>query len=158
MYADEDCMKIAIKEAEKGLKLYNYPFGCCIKTGDEIVAAYNTCVVEKSNVRHAEINAINKLLDKREGEKLEIFCTTEPCLMCIGAIHWSGIKRVVYGCSIKDSKEAGFNEIEISIKDIVESQNLAIEIVSGYMRDDCRELFAKWKKINRLIRWISHER
>lgn len=158
MYTDEDCMKLAIREAESGLKLYNYPFGCCIKMEDEIITAHNTCVVEKSNVRHAEINAIDKLMDKRGREKIEIFCTTEPCLMCLGAIHWSGIKRVVYGCSIKDSIAVGFNEIDISIKDIVQSQNLDIEIVSGYMRNECEELFLKWKKINRIMRWVNHER
>ena len=36
---------------------------------DEIITAHNTCIVEKSNVRHAEINAIDKLMDKRGREK-----------------------------------------------------------------------------------------
>lgn len=157
MYTDEDCMRIAIEEAEKGLKFYNYPFGCCIKTGDGIISAHNTCFLDKCNVRHAELNAIVKLCNRKNYDNLEIFCTTEPCLMCTGAIHWAGIKRVVYGCSVKESKEAGFNEIDICIKDIVERHNLDIEVISDFMRNECQLLFNKWIKINRVIRWVNNE-
>lgn len=158
MYTDETCMKVAIEEAKKGLQLYDYPFGCCIKIGDEIIRAHNTCIGENSNVKHAELNAIVKLANINICEKLEIFCTTEPCLMCFGAIHWAGIKRVVYGCSVKESKKAGFNEIDISIKDIVASQNLNIEVVSDFMKDECQLLFDKWNKINRVLRWARNEK
>ena len=43
--------------------------------------------------------------------ELELYVTAEPCIMCAGAIMWSGIKRVFYGVNSSDVERiTGFDE------------------------------------------------
>ena len=42
--------------------------------------------------------------------KFELFTSCEPCAMCLGAILWSGVKRVVCGASKVDAENIGFHE------------------------------------------------
>jgi tRNA(Arg) A34 adenosine deaminase TadA len=42
--------------------------------------------------------------------KFEFFTSCEPCAMCLGAILWSGVKRVVCGASKVDAENIGFHE------------------------------------------------
>ena len=62
------------------------------------------------------MNAI-KLAEKKLGTydlslyNLSIYVTSEPCMMCLGGIMWSGIKAVYYGVpSNKVTKITGFDE------------------------------------------------
>ena len=42
---------------------------------------------------------------------LKIYITAEPCIMCLGAIMWSGIKEVYFGVNSKSvEKITGFDE------------------------------------------------
>lgn len=40
----------------------------------------------------------------------ELVSTTEPCAMCLGAIPWSGVRRLVTGARDSDAREIGFDE------------------------------------------------
>ena len=62
------------------------------------------------------MNAI-KLAEKKLGTydlskyNLSLYVTAAPCLMCLGAIMWSGIKADYYGVSSKRvTKITGFDE------------------------------------------------
>ena len=39
-----------------------------------------------------------------------LYCSAEPCAMCIGAIHWSGVKRIVFAARDSDVRSIGFDE------------------------------------------------
>lgn len=78
--------------------------------GNLITKAFNSVVIEKCSHNHAEMNVIKK------AEKifntydlapfnLSLYVTSEPCLMCLGGIMWSGIKAVYYGVSSKDVEQ-----------------------------------------------------
>lgn len=104
----------ALKNIEKGFG----PFYAAIydKDGNFISGASNSVVSDNCSNSHAEINAI-KLAEKKLGTydlspfNLSIYITAEPCVMCMGAIMWSGIKNVFYGVSTKDVEEiTGFDE------------------------------------------------
>ena len=38
-------------------------------------------------------------------DELTLYTSTEPCVMCAGAIYWSGVGRLVYGCSARALEE-----------------------------------------------------
>jgi tRNA(Arg) A34 adenosine deaminase TadA len=42
----------------------------------------------------------------------ELVTSTEPCAMCMGAVTWSGIRKLVCGARGADAEEAGFDEGE----------------------------------------------
>ena len=71
---------------------------------------------ENCSNNHAEINTIKKaqqVLNTYDLSKCgaKIFITSEPCMMCIGAIMWSGIKEVYFSVtSDKVEKITGFDE------------------------------------------------
>ena len=86
------------------------------QNGNLIAKEANSVVNEVCSNNHAEINAIKKAQEKLEtydlsSYNLSIYITAEPCMMCIGAIMWSGIKNVYYSVPSKTvEKITGFDE------------------------------------------------
>ena len=84
--------------------------------GNLIAQAANNVINKSCSNNHAEMNAI-KLAEKKLGTydlspyNLSIYITSEPCMMCLGGIMWSGIKAVYYGVpSDKVTEITGFDE------------------------------------------------
>lgn len=84
--------------------------------GHLIAKAANSVVLDKCSHSHAEINVIKateKILNTYDlsAHNLTLYVTAEPCMMCLGAILWSGIKEIYYGVS-SDCVETitGFDE------------------------------------------------
>ncbi len=146
-------MILAIESALEGIeKGEGGPFGACIVRRGEVVAvAHNTVLRDNDPTAHAEINAIRAAAKKLGTWNLsgcEIYSTTEPCPMCFAAIHWSRIRRVYFGTTIDDVAKLGFNEIPLPTLKFKEIAGLEIEIVPGYMREECLKLLEKWKTLN----------
>lgn len=84
--------------------------------GKLIAKTSNSVVAEGCSNNHAEMNAIKaaeKALNTYDlsSHTLSLYVTSEPCMMCIGGIMWSGIKAVYYGVSSKKVEEiTGFDE------------------------------------------------
>ena len=86
------------------------------ENGNIISKTANSVVSEGCSNNHAEMNAI-KAAQKKLGTydlsayNLSLYVTSEPCMMCIGGIMWSGIKAVYYGVPSKRVEEiTGFDE------------------------------------------------
>ena len=86
------------------------------KKGNLIAKCPNSVVNENCSNNHAEMNTIKKAQEILEtydlsNYDLSIYITAEPCMMCIGAIMWSGIKEVYFGVPTKlVEKITGFDE------------------------------------------------
>lgn len=109
-----DLQKDAAIQIEKGYG----PFVAAIydDNGNLIAKTANSVVTENCSNNHAEINAIKEAEKKLNTfdlapYNLSIYVTSEPCIMCLGGIMWSGIKNVYYGVpSSKVEKITGFDE------------------------------------------------
>lgn len=84
--------------------------------GNLIAKTANSVINEQCSNNHAEMNAI-KATEKALGTynlapyNLSLYVTSEPCIMCLGGIMWSGIKAVYFGVSSRDVEEiTGFDE------------------------------------------------
>jgi len=81
----------------------NRPFGAVIvSAGGQVLAEAWCNTTETSDVTgHAATNAVRMLAGRglRHGElaAATVYCSTEPCVMCAGAICWCRIGRVVFG-------------------------------------------------------------
>lgn len=91
----------AYKEALKAKKIDDVPIGCVIVNNNKIISkGYNKKENKNNALLHAEIIAINKACKKMKSWRLdncEIYITLEPCMMCLGAIIESRIKKIYYG-------------------------------------------------------------
>ena len=77
--------------------------------------------------RHPELGILRLAaikLGKDDLKRATMYASTEPCVMCCGAIYWSGVSRLVYGCPTE----------------------MLGEIAGGSFVVPCRELFAKGKR------------
>ena len=94
------------------------PFVAAVYDGDGNLVAKmpNTVVSDKCSHNHAEMNVIRAAEEKLGTHDLtpfnmKLYCTSEPCAMCLGGIMWSGIKEVYYGVpSDSVEKITGFDE------------------------------------------------
>lgn len=149
-------MQKAIDAAYKAIKHFEAPFGCCIVNGSgETIATYNSCILDLTPISHAEINAINSMCRKMGCHNLDtcvLYATTQPCLMCLGAILWSGIRTVYYGCSLDTSIQYGFSETGYDFKKVIANAPYLLNFQGGYMVDECRALYQKWEQRNKIRR------
>ena len=114
----------------------------------EILAVARNTVLSQDATCHAEINAIriaSRLQMTYDLSGCEIYSTTEPCPMCFSAIHWAKIGRIIYGTTIEDVKKLGFNELDISNETMKKLGHSPVEIVGGFLVDDCRQLLDDWR-------------
>ena len=103
------------KELPDFIKRGHGPFVAAIYRGNKLIAKQaNSVVIDNCSNHHAEINVIyeaQKILKSYDlsDKNLSLYITAEPCMMCVGAIMWSGIKNVYYGVPSKTvEKITGF--------------------------------------------------
>lgn len=81
-----------------------------------IAKASNSVVKDNCSSSHAEMNVIKLAQSNLKTYdlapyNLSLYVTSEPCIMCIGGIMWSGIKNVFYGVPSKTVEAiTGFDE------------------------------------------------
>ena len=109
-YMDE-----AIKEAYEGIKNKDGgPFGAVIvKNGKIVGRGHNRVLKNEDPTCHGEMEAIRDACRQLKGHDLsgcEIYTTAEPCPMCLGAILWSNMQKMYYGCTKEDTDSIGFRD------------------------------------------------
>ena len=79
-----------------------------------------------------------------------LYTTHEPCPMCIGAVIWSRISQVVFGATMADNKryrdrhgnaQWRWRVIEVPAQAIAAQGDPVVELVAGFMREECIALF-----------------
>ncbi len=154
-------MQSAIKAAMEAESLGEIPIGACLidANGEILAVCGNRTILQSDPTAHAEILALREAGARIGNYRLSgavIYSTVEPCAMCAGALVNARIKRLVYG-----TKDERFGAVEthfnICTADFL---NHRIEIVSGVLADECRELmqsfFRRKRAENKLQRIIAN--
>ena len=138
--ADENFMRLALRQAEQAAAQGDVPVGAVIERGGKVIAAAgNERELRRDPTAHAEIIAIRAAADLLGGWRLPdctIYVTVEPCPMCAGAIYMSRIERLVYGAADVKAGAAG------TLMDIVRDPRLnhRVEVRSGLLAADAADL------------------
>jgi tRNA(Arg) A34 adenosine deaminase TadA len=122
------------------------PFGAAVfemETGRLVAPGVNMVVTAGCSVWHAEIVALAMAQEALGAYDLggdgmppcELVTSTEPCAMCLGAIPWSGVRRVVCGAREEDATAIGMDEGAKPADWVDAFERRGIEVV----RDVCRE-------------------
>jgi tRNA(adenine34) deaminase len=127
----------------------NRPFGAVIATADGqlLAEAINSNVESGDCTAHAEVNALREATPKHPRELLAtatMYASGEPCVMCAGAIFWSGIPRVVYGIDavrlrVFRGVVATQRDAELSCRDVFRASPHAIEAIGPCLVDEASE-------------------
>jgi tRNA(adenine34) deaminase len=130
-------MAKAIEEARAWAQEGGAPIVALVVSGDTLLAVgRNTRAAEGCGFAHAELNALlaAKPLLGRHPQGVTLYATLEPCAMCLGALVFAGISRLVYGSS---DPEGGAVEM---FRQHPVYHGWLPEIISGVMAVECDKL------------------
>ncbi|WP_325606292.1 nucleoside deaminase [Pseudorhodoplanes sp.] len=145
--ADERFMRMALEEARRA----DFPFGAVIvRDGKVIARGGNRGRALHDPTAHGEMVAIRNAVRSPGAEALRgavLYTTGEPCAMCMGAIIWCHIGRVVFAASI-DQLATLMDQIMVTSADLAARAKFApVEITGGVLADEAMALFrARVKK------------
>lgn len=144
-------MRRALEAAKDARNLNEVPIGACLvdKSGELLAVAGNRTIIDNDPTAHAEILALREAARKIGNYRLTETClytTIEPCAMCAGALVNARIKRLVYGAA-----DERFGAVETIFRICDNSSlNHKIEIASGVLREECKQLMQDFFRQRRL--------
>jgi len=111
---DRRFLERAIALATSSVDAAGGPFGALVVRGTTVVAEGRNCVTSTHDpTAHAEIVAIRAAARAGATHDLSghvLYASCEPCPMCMAAIHWARIDRVVFGADRTAAAAAGFDD------------------------------------------------
>jgi tRNA(Arg) A34 adenosine deaminase TadA len=124
------------------------PFGAIVvDTGDGrlLGVGVNRVVPLGNSLLHAEAVAVMGA-ERRIGSftladrSRELYASCAPCAMCLGAIHWSGVKRLVCGATREDAESLGFDEGPVFDESYSYLERHGVEVVHGIRREEAADV------------------
>lgn len=148
-----EAIKLSIQNVETG---NGGPFGAVItKDGKIIARGANEVTSSNDPTAHAEVVAIRnacKELGSFQLEGCEIYCSCEPCPMCLGAIYWARPDKIYYANTKEDAASIQFDDQFIYSELELPHDSRKLPTVQ-LLRDEAIEGFRKWKSSTRKIEY-----
>jgi tRNA(adenine34) deaminase len=140
---DERFMRMAIDQA----RIADFPFGAVIVSNGRVLAlGRNMGRSFGDPTAHGEMVAIRRFLDQYPPTLLRgasLYTSGEPCAMCMGAILWCRIPRLVFAASVTQLATK-IDQIMLSAADVANTAKFApISITGGVLADEAMALFDK---------------
>ncbi len=141
-----EAIRLSIENVQSG---NGGPFGTVIvKNGNIIASGVNKVTQSSDPTAHAEIVAIRSACETLGTFQLvgcEIYCSCEPCPMCLGAIYWARPDRIYFANTKEDAADINFddnfiyNELDVSIS----QRKLP---TTQLLRDEAQMAFTQWRE------------
>lgn len=142
-------MRRAIRLACESVETHGGPFGAVIVRDGAIVAeGMNRVTPNKDPTAHAEMVAIRAAcatLARFDLRGCTIYTSCEPCPMCLAALHWARVERIVYAASQQDAAAAGFDDAELYAEVARPHAERTTPIVQD-LGDEGTEPFDAWER------------
>lgn len=102
MKDDQFFMDQAYVQAVKAYAINEVPIGAVLvdDAGTIVARGYNQVEKKSTQLAHAEMLALSRGAKKIKNWRLgsmTLYVTVQPCMMCLGALYLSRVKRIVYG-------------------------------------------------------------
>ena len=137
------------------------PFGAAIFRADGLLIAPGVNLVESSccSLFHAEMVAVamaQQLLQTFDlggdsDARYELYASTEPCAMCLGAVPWSGVRSLVSAARDEDARAIGFDEGAKSSAWVVDLEQRGITVTRDVLRSHAVEVLQAYAEGGGLI-------
>lgn len=141
-----EAIRLSIDNVESGA---GGPFGAVVvKDGEIIGRGVNQVTASNDPTAHAEVVAIREAcrhLDSFQLQGCEIYCSCEPCPMCLGALYWARPDKIYYANTKEDAAVINFDD-----QHIYEELDRPLEIrklpAIQLLRDEALVAFRKWSE------------
>ena len=135
---DVTFMRMAIEEA----RLADFPFGAVIvRDGAVMARGRNLGRTNQDPTAHGEMVAIRAEHGPATVRGSTLYTSGEPCVMCMGAILWCHVERLVFAASVTQLA-AKIDQIMLSSAEVAAKAPFApISITGGVLADEAMALF-----------------
>ncbi len=124
------------------------PFGAVVvKDGAIIAEGVNQVTATNDPTAHAEIIAIREACRKLavfDLKNCEIYCSCEPCPMCLAAIYWARISRIYFANAGEDASKIGFDD-SLIYRELAQPRSQRKIPMIQMMREEALEAFRAWE-------------
>ena len=145
----ERFMRMAIELADMSVATGGGPFGAVVVRNGEVVARGTNNVTKLNDpTAHAEVSAIRAACAKEQNFKLAgctCYTSCEPCPMCLSALYWAGVERIVYGNTKDDAKAIDFDDSFI-YDEIAKPYAARAIPCQNFMREEALAGFRAWSQ------------
>ena len=143
-------MQMAIDEARAGIAAGDGgPFGSVVvRDGVMVGRGHNRVLSRHDPTAHGEMEAIRDACSRVGSHDLagcDVYTTGEPCHMCLCACLWANVRRVYYGCTIKDNALIGFRDDHFN--DIFAGRDKLGDFLVQQDREACLSLFDDYMRL-----------
>ena len=142
---DENFMRAALRQAKTAQMQGEVPIGAVIVKNGKVIAQERNRVEELSDASaHAELLCL-RAAAKQNGPAAwrlsgsTLYCTVEPCPMCLAAIHAFRVDRLVYG-----APNPRLGAIEGGMRLPSNHPFHSIQVTRGQLRSECAELMQQF--------------
>ncbi len=162
--SDEERVELAITLARENVERgTGGPFGAAVfarENGALIAVGVNLVEPQSNAALHAEVVALMlaqqavssfTLASPPCAQSYVLATSCAPCAMCLGAVHWSGVSRVLAGATRDDAAEIGFDEGPVFPESIAYLERNGVEFVQGIARASARLVLQRYFSLGRSL-------
>lgn len=155
--SDEEKVRLTVALARENVERgTGGPFGAAVleaATGRLVAVGVNSVVRLHNAVLHGEVVAV-MLAQQRLGSFTlaapgmpvhELVTSCDPCAMCLGAILWSGVRRVVCGAAREDATHLRFDEGPVFPASYAYLAERGIAFARDFCRDEARAVLELYR-------------
>jgi tRNA(adenine34) deaminase len=146
---DEAWMRHAIRLAQRAQEHGEVPIGAVLVKDNQCLAeGWNIPIAAHDATAHAEIIAIRAaglILQNYRLIDTTLYVTLEPCVMCMGAISHSRIKRLVFAAT-DPKRGAVCSALQLTTAPFL---NHVVDWQSGILEDECSTLLKNFFRAKR---------
>ncbi len=152
MVEHERFMKAALDLAVRARAMGEVPVGAVVVLEGRVIGSgHNASMARSDPTAHAEVLAIREASASLGNYRLigaTLYCSVEPCLMCLGAALHARIARVVYGAP--DLKVGAIGRLE-SLRALGADFNHRVETLGGIGAEAAAELLLDFFRERRAV-------
>jgi NAD(P)-dependent dehydrogenase (short-subunit alcohol dehydrogenase family)/tRNA(Arg) A34 adenosine deaminase TadA len=144
---DVEFTKQAIEMANKSYEDGAFPAGAVLVKNGKVIAK-NISAKWPQIIFHAESKTIDEAMSKFNEQLTDciLYCSMEPCLMCLSRAYWSGIRKIFYAIKKESVPYKTCYESNHSHNELLEKFNVKIETIHiKELENKALELVRKWE-------------
>ncbi|WP_424950808.1 nucleoside deaminase [Deinococcus sp.] len=159
---DENFLRVALAEGRLSRERGEDPFGAVIVQAGQIIAQSGSCELELGDpLAHAEVLAIRSachILDTLSLCGCTLYASTEPCLMCSGALKWAGIDRVVFSVPQSALQTFSGGLTKPGCAELVNTGNRKIEVLGELLLEEGLTVLTGYPFLSKAQRYAARRR